>query len=57
MPEDMPNHKDVDLVNDTSVKYLDRAIADHHGNIKILEQLTGNKKGVILVRAWFSYRL
>ena len=45
MPEDMPNHKDDDLVNDTSVKFLDRAIADHHGNIKNFRTAYRQQKG------------
>ena len=45
MPEDMPNHKDDDLVNDTSVKFLDRAITDHHGNIKNFRTAYRQQKG------------
>ena len=42
----MPNQKYDGLVNDTSVKFLDRAIADHHGNIKNYRTAYRQQKGV-----------
>ena len=55
MPEDMPNHKDDDLVNDTSVKFLDRAITDHHGNIKNFRTAYRQQKGESGAGRSFSY--